>query len=242
MTQSVDDIINAAQTAAANLNSQAQSAAGAIVPQANQYNPASLPTAANGNAPMLSLEDSVAGLTVDAFLKLKFEGLFVQDNMVPGKIKVRISGATTTPLKACRYGNPANYLRSYNGVTEARTGKAWTESVAEARRIDPKCTGDYDAFEMPFVLVDDLRSLTEPDKVVLEAGKVLGYSSPITGGKAVKEFVKQVLLPMGKDTVVEGYIEIKKMATDKGKWAILNFGNATDWKPVVDTPADAEAA
>lgn len=243
MSTDLNAIIAAATAAAQKLNSEAQQNAANQV--ATVTGSANLPAVANANAPALSLEDSVAGMAVDGFLKLKYEGIFVKEDPTPfQEIKVRIRGTEIAPHKAVRFGNPATYKKSYNAQVEARTGKPWAEVVAQCMAADPKCTGDYDSFELPFHLVNDLTSLITPGKVLCPAGVILGYSAAITAAKDVKNFIKNVVLPLGKENLLEGVIKIKKMKNEKGQWGILEFGDLANWKVVdeAEMPPEAEAA
>lgn len=228
---SLNDTIAAAIAAAAAMTHGAQ---------ANAAGQANLPTSAPSTSvttgspgAALSLEDSVAGLTVDGFIKLKYEGIYFKEDPTPfQEILVRIRGSEIAPHRAVRFGNPATYKRSYDGQFEARTGRPWHEVVAQARAADPRCTGDYAAFDLPFHIVKDIKSMMVPDKVLAPAGSVVGYSTAITAGKDTKAFVKAVVLPLGKDNLIEGVIKLKKTSNDSGKWGLLEFGDIANWKVV----------
>lgn len=243
MTTNVNDIIAAAIAAAQNNAAAAAAPANTNLPSVQTQN-----TAVSGHvaprAPM-QLEDAIAGMSVDGFIKLKHEGIFLRDDPTPfQELKVRIRGSEIAPHKAVRFGNPATYKKSYDGATEFRTGKSWAEVVAQCQSVDPRCTGDYDAFDLPFHLVNDVMSMITPGKVLAPAGTVVGYSTAITAGKDVKAFVKNVILhpSNGKDKLLEGVIKIKRMANDKGKWGILEFGDLSNWKAVDEMPPEAEIA
>lgn len=239
----INDVVAAAVAAAQQLNKPAQEAAAAQANLPTTQSAGTAVVAANSNAPMLQLEEMIAGMSVDAYIKLKHEGIYLKDDPTPfQELKVRIRGSEIAPHKAVRFGNPAIYKKTFNGQTEFRTGKPWVEVVAEAQRADPRCTGDYDAFDLPFHVVSDIVSMMPGAKLLVPAGAVVGYSTAITAAKDVKAFVKSVILPAGKDTLLEGTIKLKKMANEKGKWGILDFGDASNWKPVAEAPPEAEAA
>jgi len=228
----LNDTIATAMAAAQALTQNAQNAAGAVVTTANT-NTAVAPAGTPGTP--MSLEDSINGMAVDTFLKLKFEGIYVKEDATPfTELKVRLRGSDIAYHKAVRFGNPATYRRSYDGVREARSGKPWAEVVAQAMAADPKCTGDYDAYDLPFTLTADMVSMLKPGTVLVPAGAVVGYSTAITAGKATKAFIKNVIMPLGKHNLIEGVVKLDKKSTDKGKWGILDFGDITNWKLVTD--------
>jgi hypothetical protein len=234
----LNDTIATAMAAAQALTQNAQNAAGAVVTTANT-NTAVAPAGAPG-VPM-NIEDSINGMSVDCFLKLKFEGIYVKEDATPfEKLHVTIRGSDIAYHKAVRFGNPATYKRSYDGVREARSGKPWAEVVAQAMAADPKCTGDYDAYDLPMTLTADLVSLLTPGKVLVPAGAVVGYSTAITAGKATKEFIKNVIMKLGKGNLLAGTVTLDKKNTEKGKWGILAFGDVSMWK-LVDEDAQQAA-
>lgn len=238
MSQSLNDILAAAQAAAA----AAQASAGV---QANT----ALATVNNGGAvadvapvqrgKALSLDDiSNGGMNVVAWFKANFSGINVGDDGTPqDEIRVRIRKGDIIAAKSVRFGDPARYYKSFDGVTESRTGRPWAVVVAECMRQDPKCRGDYSSVDIPFLLMQDLKG--KGGKVLAEAGDRIGYTTSITGFKPFDAFRRAVLgAAVSDDTIVEGIIYHKADQNQKGKWGYISFGEPSGWKVVEEVHAD----
>lgn len=78
------------------------------------------------------------------------------------------------PKWTVRFGNPAQYLSSYDGVT-CNKGGAWADAVTKARMADPKAE-PYPAAEVKLELAEPVKLKEE----TLEVGTIIGYdtSSP----------------------------------------------------------------
>lgn len=193
----------------------------------------------NQPGPAMTLEDIAAGsLDVDAFLKITYPGISVGDDTAMfDTIKVKIRPSEVVPHKAVRWtvGNNTSYRKSYDGQREAKTGAPWKAIVAEAMRLDPKCTGDYDSADVPFTLLEPLK-LKKGE--VLEAGKRLGYTTSITGMKPFRAFTKEVLLKHDRDADLIGTLVHEPRTKDGNRWGVLSFGEAKSWVSA-DDMADA---
>lgn len=75
------------------------------------------------------------------------------------------------PKWTVRYGNPAQYLSSYDGVT-CNKGGAWSDAVVKARITSPDAE-PYPAAEVKFILAEPLKLKEE----TLGVGTIIGYDT-----------------------------------------------------------------
>ena len=92
-------------------------------------------------------------------------------------------------------GTGTKFARSYDGVREAQSGRSWADVVALAQATDPKCSGAYDAAEVPLTLDDDLVC---GDRIV-RAGQNLGFTTPITGFRTFMTWAREARMAFGCD-------------------------------------------
>lgn len=176
-------------------------------------------------------------MSVDGYIKTKYEGIFLGDDKTAlDELKVRIRGSEIALYSSVSFGDPVKYGRSYNGTTEAFTGKPWGQFVADAMRMDGRCKGAYDAADIPMYLAEPFTSQREPNKgkVVFDAGSCLGYTTSRSAMREFRTFVKKVILPLGQDEIIEGVVKLKALKNEKGEWGVLDFGSPADWKVVIE--------
>lgn len=117
-----------------------------------------------------------------------------------------------------RFGNPAQYLSTYDGVV-CDKGGSWHDAMMKAKRVDPKAD--------PYVSVDVVLELTEEVKAgeeTLAAGTKIGFNSSKTNFSEWSDFYaeaqKQGLL--GQEVEVKiGYRDIEH---NGNTWGVLTFG------------------
>jgi hypothetical protein len=165
---------------------QAQAAADAITPGQGQIVPFGRP---------ISLMDNLVGsFAVDTWLKVKPYGMTIGKDTTTlfDKLPFRIDLSTVVYCRRVRYGNPAEYRTTYDGVSDVRGG-LWADTVDRACSIDPKCQGDYRSADIPLIAAEDIvaKDGTDPCR----SGKQdrlrpchhrmarLGRSDPAPGGR-----------------------------------------------------------
>ena len=166
---------------------------------------------------------SQGSMNVDNWLKVKEFGLLVDNKTdLIEKIKVRIDfGANEVqPFTGIRFGNPVQYLKTYDGVACA-TGGTWNEAVRRANAVDPGAR-PYMGAGIQMSLLEDAKSAK--GATVAEAGVRLGHSTSITNRNTLAEFIQEVKKAGLINQAVEAEIGFKKMTNSKGQsWGILTF-------------------
>src|ERR687898_3061722 len=106
----------------------------------------------------IGLMDNLAGsLAVDTWLKVKPYGMTIGKDTTTlfKKLTFEIDLATVQYCRRIRYGNPAEYRITYDGVNDSRGG-LWAETAARAKAIDPKCQGDYRSADIALAATGDI--------------------------------------------------------------------------------------
>lgn len=215
----LDEALDAAQEAANNVQAaQPQPQALAVVETENQVTVA---------RPMglMSLM-STGNMAVDVYLKVDEYGLHLGTSKVSfDTLKVKLVG-----MKACgiiRYGNPAVYEKTYDLLSSTK-GESWSNVCTRALKADPKAT-QYQAAEITMVLNEDAKD--SKGAVVYAAGTKVGYTSPPTGQKYVKELLEQLVKAdlvdgdnlVGEPFITLGFVEVSK---NGNQWGNVTFSPA----------------
>ncbi len=106
----------------------------------------------------ISLMDNLVGsFAVDTWLKVKPYGMTIGKDTTTlfDRLVFRIDMSTVVYCRRVRYGNPAEYRTTYDGVNDFRGG-LWADTVARARSIDSKCQGDYRSADIPLIAAEDI--------------------------------------------------------------------------------------
>lgn len=118
------------------------------------------------------------GFAVDSFIKVTDGGLLLhkEANAKTAVDKVRVAidmseGFGFKPLYTVSFGNPVQYVESFDGVTTTK-GESWTQAVANARAVDPKAS-PYQTVKVGMRMLEDSQSLKE--------GTTLGLTFTRTG-------------------------------------------------------------
>ena len=164
MSDAINDAIAAAQAAAASAVP-----AGATVPATQTQ--AALPATPQARGVPVTMDDLMVGsMQVDEWLKVKEFGLLIGTDatLITGTINVTIDFAAVQPNYSIKYGNPAQYAKTYDRVTSAKGG-TWAQAVQMAQMADPKAR-EYRSADLPMTLTADV---VVNGKTVCEAGKKL---------------------------------------------------------------------
>lgn len=161
---------------------------------------------------LMSLMNS-GNLAVDHFLKVDEYGLHVGTSKTSFEL-INVKLVNLRPVKVLRFGNPAIYERSYDGISSVK-GEAWSTVCARGLKADPTAQ-EYISAEVQMILEEDLKDAK--GTVVAAKGAKIGYSTPPTGQKYVKELVELLIksgLIVGEELVEEpmitlGFVEVSK--------------------------------
>ena len=146
----------------------------AVIPAAAQTTVA-VPSASQAPSMSALLQQ---GFAVDSFIKVTDGGLLLHKdaNAKTAVDKVRVAidmseGFGFKPLYTLSFGNPVQYVESFDGVTTTK-GESWTQAVANARAVDPKAS-PYQTVKVGMRMLEDSQSLKE--------GTTLGLTFTRTG-------------------------------------------------------------
>lgn len=213
MSNPIDDAINAAKDAAKN-----------AVPQTIEGTTGTAVGTPQRGAP-LALDDMLSGsLTVDAWIKVTEHGMTIgTDRTLFETLPVTLDMSAIAYCYSVRYGNPAQYQKTYDRMVDVRGG-SWAQTLQKAQQVDPKAS-EFRSADLPFVLREDL--VNKKGEVIITAGSTLGHSLSITGWKSFGEFAN-ALKKAGVDTsnaVVDLDLGFDVRTNAKGTWGVLRFDN-----------------
>lgn len=170
----------------------------------------------------LTMEDMAAGgITVDSWLGVKEHGFLVGPNkdLFTDEIEVTIDFTAVAPHRAIKFGNPAVYLKSYDGITCAQGG-SWEQAIARAQRVQPDAR-EYPSADLPMVLQHDLK---KGAKVLAEKGQVVGYSLATTNWNVWRAFWTDCTNKGLGGQVVRVKLGYEKRTNRAGNvWGIMTF-------------------
>ena len=226
----------------------AQAAAGNLAATAN---PGNLPVA--GGATTAVAAQAAAGplsfaqvdngsMQVDSWLKVNEDGLKFGSGGLVEEFTAYVDWSQIQLFRGVRYGNPAQYKKTYNGVTTAGTGAPWAQTIADARAIDSRVTGDYPAADVLMFAAEDVVDLKK--NTVAKAGDRIGISTSVTNWNNFKAFKDASIragmdvdpvsqLPVGKVKVRVGYEARQNKAGNN--WGVVTW----DLLEVVEEMEDA---
>lgn len=184
----------------------------------------------------VSMREMVAegGMSVKAYLKVTPAGFNVgkDSSTYFDEIEVEFRLNEARPFYGVRYGNPPTYKRSVDRLVETRSKRPWADVVAEAQRLDARCTGDYRGLDLPLTSVGEL--LSKDKKTVLAApGDKLGWTSSVTNWNDWAEFIAPYFSMMDNGLLAEDALVRGKIRHEQGTkegvqpWGILRFGDFT---------------
>jgi len=229
MSNQIDDAIAAAEAKAAETTGTdvATTQSGGELAQAPQ-----------GGALDMSLTGFLksGGLSPDKWVQVKDTGFRLDKNekALIEEVEVDIDFINVKLFQGLRIallGNKYEYIKTYDGRTEAKTGQAWGAAVAEAngRSISPQ-----NPYRGADILMVNTSEVTQ-GKSKIEAGTKLGYTTSITGFAPFQSFLAG-LIEAGKVTVgadgqsLSGTVRTKVTHEAKSnadyEWGILNFEEA----------------
>ena len=196
---------------------QARAAADAVTPGQGEIVPFGRP---------ISLMDNLVGsFAVDTWLKVKPYGMTIGKDTTTlfDKLPFRIDLSTVVYCRRIRYGDPAEYRTTFDGVDDFRGG-LWADTVARARAIDPKCRGDYRSADIPLIAAEDVVAKDGTVLAERQVGK-LGYAPAITGWHGWADLIRR-LVAAGIDPehdLIEVTARVQYNKNASGEWGTVAF-------------------
>ncbi|MAD95786.1 MAG: hypothetical protein CMB99_00520 [Flavobacteriaceae bacterium] len=176
------------------------------------------------------------GLSPDKWIAVKDTGfkLDKNDKAVLQEVEVDIDFSNVKLFQGLRISLPGNkyeYIKTYDGRTESRTGQAWTVAMAEA---NGRSTQPQNPYRGADILMTNVEDVTQ-GKTTIEAGTKLGYTTSITGFGGFQSFLASLInagkVQVGPDGVtLSGVVRTKVTHEAKSnadyEWGVLNFEEA----------------
>lgn len=202
----IDQAIQEAQNQAATQTSEVAVAA-----------PAPTAVAVAAPPPVMSLSSMVSETTVvDVYLKAKEAGLILAS--APTKyqetIEVIIDCKKITPSQVVKFGNPAVYLKTFDGVTCA-SGGTWQDALAKAQSIKADVT-PYKSVDLAMTLVNDIKD-------VAEAGTVIGHSTATTNWNNFAGLFDKVMSEGGAESKIKVELGFEIRKSKDYEWPLITF-------------------
>lgn len=127
-------------------------------------------------------------------------------------------------------GNKYEYIKSYDGRTESRTGQNWNAATTEANARASEPAQTYRGADILLVPAKDVVQ----GKTTIPAGTKLGYTTSITGFGAFQSFLAELVgkgaITVGAGDTLSGVVTTKVTHETKKnadyEWGILNFATA----------------
>lgn len=206
---------------------EAARAQAATVPAAVAQMPMQMPAPVTvvGRGHVKTLADAVETYVErpDLFIKVDEYGMEVDETKQIIEIEGVLNLADLKFPDVCRYSTAGQhtYLRTYDGIREVRTGKAWSVALDEAKRIDPKAD-TYPAVEYNVVVTKEVVSrLNEKAKVAI--GQRVGNTTSRTGFDPVMKAVKDAAKLYGNEAVVNVKLVHEPRAKGSNKWGVIKL-------------------
>lgn len=164
-----------------------------------------------------------SGVSVDSYLQVDAPGIklskdwqgFIDD------FEAILDLTEVVPFRGARgsIGNQTTYLKTYDGVNEARLGIPFAQASANLRAQAGSNFTEYAGFELPFELVNDAEDPKKKGKTI-EAGQRVGLTTSPTGSTPAQSFLRK-LRSAGLMTSV---IKVKVSHVLKQKAGVKDWG------------------
>lgn len=186
-----------------------------------------------------------AGLQVKAFLKVDKPGFLVGKDTTTyfEELPVEFRLNSIKPFYGCRFGDPAKYIKSFDRLTESKTKRPWADMVAEAQRLDIKCSGDYPSADIPLTVLIDLAP-KKGGELLCAAGEALGLTLSITNFTGFAQFIGPYENArdgggLADDALLRGKLVHTQRTKGSNTWGIVEF---RDFLIVNEAAGEAAAA
>ena len=163
-----------------------------------------------------------SGMNVELYLKVSEDGLkVVVDNKSTlfENTEVVINMNEVIATEAIKWGNPAVYNKTYDGILAADGTTKWTDILEMGQRFGAT---PYASSDIPMTLNEDIKN--SKGEVVVEAGTRIAYSLSTTNREAFARFLRDVNEQnLRHSTVLVKLGYEAKTNKNKNVWGIVTF-------------------
>ena len=216
-----DAIAKAQAAAAATIDAVPALVQAEVAPVHAAYVPARAPSMADAMAS--------AQMRPDEWRKVKEHGLLLgtsRDAIETMTVEIDMTEQSGFYMKeSIKYGNPAVYLSTYDGVT-CDKGGAWVHAIAKAQAADPRAKPYY-SVDIKMVLIEAVKNAKGEAHELGVAGKTLGHSTSTSNFDEWREFYREVAAAglVGRKVVAK--LTVKPLENKAGNaWGVIDFALA----------------
>ena len=222
MTNAVNDAIQRAQEAAATVVEAVPAVVQAGAP-ANDVPVAYVPA----RAPSMADAMASAQMRPDEWLKVKEHGLLLgtsREAIEEMTVMIDMTEQNGFYMKeSIKFGNPAVYLSTYDGVT-CDKGGPWIAAIGKAQAADPRAKPYY-SVDIKMTLMEDVKQIKGSKKHEFgAAGKTLGHSTSTTNFDEWRELYRECSAAglIGQKVIVK--LTVKALENKAGNaWGVIVF-------------------
>lgn len=186
--------------------------------QLTPVTPAPMPmamTPSNGSA--FTMDDLMSSsMSVDKYLKVKYQQTFIGDDAVNGDMYVVIVKSEVVPKLSIKGGNPVQYRSTIDGKT-CLEGGTWMEAVTNVQKLS-KDARPYNCADIPMHVAKDVLSFT--GNVIASVGDVLGHTTSTTNWRNWREFYNST--PKDQDKVFAKVSRVDRKK-NSNQWGLVKF-------------------
>lgn len=190
-------------------------------PTAPLYPPAPL-----GVGRVKSLADAVETFVErpESFIKVDYYGIHIEDDAIISELFGELKLEDSKFPDVCRYTRAGthDYLRTYDGVREVRSGKSWGQALDDAKRIDPKAD-IYPAVEFLLTLTKKPVKTGPSEKPAPEIGQKVGHTTSRTGFDPIMKFIRDAAKVYAPTTVIPVRVFHTPRLKGQNKWGVLGI-------------------
>jgi len=204
---------------------QATQASETFTAHAPEQTTALAPAQQSGGAlakPSMAAFAESGGITVDHYLRMDAAGFQIGEmKKYFDEMTVELDMSEIVPIYSSRgeVGGKTNFLKSYDGLVEARTGQSFAQAVAH-QQATSKSTGIYPTAEIPVELLEPVTD----GKETVEAGVSVGITPSLTAFTEFQKFVKSMTKQGLQDSVLKVKVKHRMRSnTNNNKWGVADF-------------------
>lgn len=180
--------------------------------------PAPMPmamTPSNGSA--FSMDDLMSSsMSVDKYLKVKYQQTFIGDDAVAGDIYVTIVKSEVVPKLSIKGGNPVQYRSTIDGKT-CLEGGSWLEAVTNVQKLS-KDARPYNCADIPMHVAKAIQSYT--GNTIADVNDVIGHTTSTTNWRNWKDFYQSTPRDQDKVFAKISRVDMKK---NTNQWGLVKF-------------------
>lgn len=163
-----------------------------------------------------------SGMSVETYLKVSEDGLKViisDKSTLFENVEVVINMNEVIATEAIKWGNPAVYNKTYDGIMAADGSTRWSDILELGQRYGAT---PYASSDIPMTLNEDIKN--SKGEVVLESGTRIGYSLSTTNREAFAKFLRETNEQNLRHSNVLVKLGYEPKKNKKGNiWGIVTF-------------------